>query len=174
VEHKGMSQPRLWRFLAAVLSVLVVEPLCLAGQKMKIEVVEATRDVALLGGPKAGTPEKKETRCTTGEKDGKKTEECTTVTTPAVPPSNDPVEMDVMFSAKIILPDGTHALLLCSEGSKDCGEIQSATPERTKETWNGASKTVTGLGMFESKRNNDEIVIYTPRGKRKYQITGSW
>lgn len=160
--------------LIAVLGVLVAGPQCIAAQKMKIKIVEATRQVIVSGGPKAGTPEKKETRCKTVEKDGEKTQDCTTVTTPAVPPSNRPVEMAVTFVAKIILPDGAHALLLCAEGAKECGTIQSATPERTKETWNGASSTVTGLGMFEAKRSNNEMLIYTPNGKRRYQIMGSW
>jgi len=160
--------------LAAVLGLLLAGPRCLAAQKMKIEIVEATQHVTISGGPKPGTPEKKETRCKTVEKDGEKTQDCTTVTTPAVPPSNEPVQMAVTFSAKIILPDGTHASLFCAEGAKECGTIQSATPERTKETWNGPSKTVTGLGMFEAKRRNNEIVLFTPNGKRRYQIMGSW
>lgn len=82
--------------------------------------------------------------------------------------------MAVSYSAKIILPDGTHARIFCTEGSDGCGSIESATPERTKETWVGASKTTTGLGMFEAKRNKNEIVIYAPNGKRKYQVIGSW
>ena len=82
--------------------------------------------------------------------------------------------MAITYSAKIILPDGTHAKILCAEGSDGCGSIESAPPERTKQTWVGASEITTGLGVFDAKRNKNEIVIYTPNRKRKDQITGSW
>lgn len=108
---------------------------------------------------KPTNPQKKETHCTTGEAGDVKTQDCTTVTTPAVPASSIRPAMAITYSAKIILPDGTHAKVLCAEGSDGCGSIESATPERTKETWVGASKTTTGLGMFEAKRNKSEITI---------------
>ncbi len=158
----------------AGVGVLLAGPECIAAQKIKIEVVEAKQNVIVTGGPKPGSPEKTETRCKTVDKDGEKTQECTTVTTPAVPPSNAPFQTSVSFSAKIILPDGTHAELFCVEFSPGCGKIQSATPERTKRTLNGASETTTNLGIFEAKRERNEMVIYTANGKRKYQIMGSW
>jgi len=188
----------------ALVGSLLAEPPCFAAQKIRIEIVEATRNVAVTGGPKPGSPETKETHCKTVEAGGaatmtaattttatptptttatattattppaSKSQDCTTVTTPAVPASGSPVQMAVYFSAKIILPHGNHALVSCVEGSDGCGDIESAAPERTKQTWVGASKTTTGLGMFEAKRNKNEIVIYTPNGKRKYQIIGSW
>jgi len=162
-------------FLAfALVSGLLLESPCFAGQKIKIEIVEATQNVLVTGGPKPASPEKKETHCTTGEAGDVKTQECTTVTTPAVPASNAPPQIAVAFSAKIILPDGTHARISCVEGADGCGSIESGAPERTKEKWVGASRTTTGLGMFEAKRNKNEIVIYTPYGKRKYQVMGSW
>ena len=157
-----------------LMAVLLSESPCLAGQKIKIEIVEATRNVLVTGGPKPASPEKTETHCKTGEAGDVKTQDCTTVTTPAVPASNTPPQMAVSYSAKVILPDGTHARIFCIEGGDGCGSIESATPERTKETWVGASKTTTELGMFEAKRNKNEIVIYTPEGKRKYQVMGSW
>ena len=163
----------LYAFVAV--GVLLGGPECIAVQKIKIEVVEATRNVLVTGGPKPGTPEKKETRCKTStDANGEKTQDCTTLTTAAVLPSNEPWQMAVSFSAKIILPDGTHAALFCDERSPGCGAIESATPERTTKKWDGPSLTLTGLGMFEAKRNKNEIVIYTPSGKRKYQISGTW
>ena len=167
------GQTRLVLAFAIVSALLPVSP-SFAGQKIKIEIVEATRNVLVTGGPKPASPEKTETHCKTSETDAAKTQDCTTVTTPAVPASNTPPQMAVSFSAKIILPDGTHARIFCTERSDGCGSIESATPERTKETWVGASKTTTGLRMFEAKRNKNEIVIYTPNGKRKYQIIGLW
>jgi len=162
-------------FLAfALVSGLLLESPCFAGQKIKIEIVEATQNVLVTGGPKPASPEKKETHCTTGEAGDVKTQDCTTVTTPAVPASNAPPQMAVAFSAKIILPDGTHVRISCVEGADGCGSIESAAPERTKQKYVGASTTTTGLGMFDAKRNNNEIVIYTPKGKRKYQVMGSW
>jgi hypothetical protein len=139
----------------------------------------------LKGGPKAGTPEKKETTCKTVNKDGEKSEVCTTITTPAVPASNAPYSIEnVTYEAKVILPDGTHSLLFCiALLEQGCGRIESATPGQTKETPHGGrdandsivdSTTTTGLGMFEAKRNKDEIVIFTVNGKRKFHITGSW
>ena len=161
-------------FAFALVSALLAESPCLAGQKIKIEIVEATRNVLVTGGPKAASPEKTETHCKSGGVDGIKTQDCTTVTTPAIPASNSPPQMAIAYSARIILPDGTHARIACVEPADGCGSIESATPERTKETWVGASKTTTGLGMFEAKQNKNEIVIYTLNGKRKYQVMGSW
>jgi hypothetical protein len=158
----------------ALMSALLLESPCFAGQKIKIEIVEATRNVLVTGGPKPASPEKKETHCTTGEAGDVKTQDCTTVTSPATPASNSPPQMAIAYSAKIILPDGIHARIACVEGADGCGSIESATPERTKQTWVGASETTTGLGIFEAKRNKNDIVIYTPNGKRKYQVMGSW
>ena len=158
----------------ALVSALLLESPCFAGQKIKIEIVEATQNVLVTGGPKPASPEKRETHCKTGEAGDVKTQDCTTVTTPAIPASNAPPQMAVSFSAKIILPDGTHARIFCVDGADGCGSIESAAPERTKQTWVGASQTTTGLGMFEAKRNKNEIMIYTPNGKRKYQVMGSW
>jgi hypothetical protein len=158
----------------ALVGALLLESPCFAGQKIKIEVVEATQNVLVTGGPKLASPEKKETHCKTGEADDMKTQDCTTITTLAIPASNSPPQMAIAYSAKIILPDGTHARIACAERTDGCGSIESATPEGTKQTWVGASRTTTGLGMFEAKRNKNEIVIYTPNGKRKYQVMGSW
>jgi hypothetical protein len=159
----------------AVVSAFFIAPANFAAEKLKIEVVEATQSfLSMGGGPKPAIPEKKETHCKTNEKDGEKSQDCTTVTTPAVPASYTPAEAIVTYTAKVILPDGTHALLQCEGFYDGCGKIVSATPERTKQKWAGSSETTTGLGSFEAKRNKDEITIYTASGKRKYKIVGSW
>ena len=50
----------------ALVSALLAESPCLAGQKIKIEIVEATRNVLVTGGPKTASPEKTETHCKSG------------------------------------------------------------------------------------------------------------
>jgi hypothetical protein len=162
------------RKYAVGLMMVLFSSECFAGQKIIIEVVEATEDVLVTGGYRPGTPEKTQTHCKTTGTGDTKTQDCTTVTTPAVPESNTPVRMTITYSAKVILPDGGHALITCAEFADGCGSIDPPYPERTKKTMNGASTTVTGLGRFEAKRDGNHLVIHTPKGKRRYQIMDSW
>jgi hypothetical protein len=79
----------------------------------------------------------------------------------------------VVWTAKIILPDGSHALALCGEAQKLC-ELDDGFPERLKRTINNGDVILTGFRKFEAKRKANTLTIYTATGKREYDIMDSW
>jgi hypothetical protein len=83
------------------------------------------------------------------------------------------------FRAKAILPDGAHAMLTCQAGEKECAGFQSFSSEKPPDSGCDRSHMVvtcsaTDLGYFSARRDGDDVLIYVPKGKRKYRITGSW
>jgi hypothetical protein len=87
------------------------------------------------------------------------------------------------LSIKAILPDGSHALLFCSDG---CAEVQSLPPEKrlpTDQTCTGDDDSrmgyihdckYTNVGTFQFKRSGDKITISHRNGKTTFKVTSSW
>ncbi len=120
------------------LFVLVTRP-AEAGDKIKIEIVEATTTIQTLNSG----------------------------------------QLHMMFDAKAILPDGSHAALICLAGDDGCAGIAPLVPEKSPPsdcTTRGAVYTCIdrNLGLYDAKRNKNDVVIYGPKGKLKYHITSSW
>jgi len=85
--------------------------------------------------------------------------------------------------AKVILPDGSHASLICGDRSSDnhCAKIEPTSPEKmppdsTKCDTLGKQTTcvTTNLGRYDAERKGNELTIRAPNGKLKFRITGSW
>ena len=125
---------------AFVLPVLVLSLYSVAGDKMRIEVVETSGMVTLGPSP------------------------------------------FVTNFAKVILPDGLHASLMCGVRSdKNCAKIGPTAPEKMSPdatdcfTIGQQTTCVTkNLGMYEAERKGNELTIRAPNGKLKFRIVGSW
>ena len=85
--------------------------------------------------------------------------------------------------AKVILPDGSHASLICGDRStdKNCAKIEPTAPEKmspdatTCSTLGQQTTCVTSnLGRYDAERKGNELTIRAPNGKLKFRITGSW
>lgn len=84
--------------------------------------------------------------------------------------------------AKVILPDGSHASLICGDRSSDknCAKIGPTAPEKmapdaTTCTTLGQQTTctTTNLGRYEAERKGNDLTIRAPNGKLKFRIVGS-
>jgi hypothetical protein len=85
--------------------------------------------------------------------------------------------------ANVILPDGSHAKLICGDRASDnhCAKIEEVSPEKmpvdsTKCSTLGRQTTcvTTNLGRYEAERRGNELTIRAPNGKLKFRIIGSW
>jgi len=85
--------------------------------------------------------------------------------------------------AKVVLPDGSHASLMCGDRSSDknCAKIKPTAPEKmspdatTCSTPRQQTTCVTkNLGTYEAERKGNELTIRAPNGKLKFRIVGSW
>jgi len=83
--------------------------------------------------------------------------------------------------AKVILPDGSHARLMCLASDGHCANIAPIAPEkmpvdsRTCSTFGKETTCVTSnLGRYEAERKGNELAIRAPNGKLKFRIVGSW
>jgi len=85
--------------------------------------------------------------------------------------------------AKVILPDGSHAELICGDRANDnhCAKIDPVSPEKMpvdSTTCSTLGKqttcTTTNLGGYEAERKGSELTIRAPNGKLKFRIIGSW
>ena len=85
---------------------------------------------------------------------------------------------------KAILPDGSHAYLLCKGGENKCyGIVPNLPPEKINpdnETCSisddklSVTCTTKDLGVFDAERTKDELIVYSRNGKHKYRIVSSW
>jgi len=84
----------------------------------------------------------------------------------------------LMFSAKAILPDGSHADLSCIAGDNGCAGIEPMVAEKSSFNCETAGNITTctrhHLGIYPVKRDKNYLTIYGPAGKLKYHIVGSW
>lgn len=85
--------------------------------------------------------------------------------------------------ANVILPDGSHAQLICGDRPSDnhCAKIGPISPEKmpvdstTCSTLGKQTTCVTtNLGRYEAERKGNELTIRAPNGKLKFRIVGSW
>ena len=124
-----------------------------------------------------GTPEQINTHCDASVQGNTANGNCNTTVTRATNPSTG-LMPSTLYSAKAILPDGSHAALACFPWNNNCGAIAPTTPERSSSKCDTAGGDTTcttkNLGVYQARRNKNDLVIYGPNGKLKYQITGSW
>src|SRR6266568_5860268 len=76
------------------------------------------------------------------------------------------------FRAKAVLPDGAHVILIC-QGERGCALLQSFTGGCDGEHM-VTTCTADDLGYFSALRDGKHVLIYVPKGKRIYNIVGSW
>jgi hypothetical protein len=86
-----------------------------------------------------------------------------------------------MYEAKVILPDGSHASLICDSTDSGCGRIESFALEKMdpdsktcKTSAERADCTTKNLGYYWAKRSGNVLLIYGPQKKVKFKIVGSW
>jgi hypothetical protein len=154
-----------------------------AAEKIKVEIVEETSQITTAPAQLPGTPERVDTHCTATANGNTATGDCSTTRTPASGPRAG-LRLISSFSAKAILPDGTHAELTClGLVDKDCWGIAPMVPEKSVDggcktsDYDGRTMTTCvtkDLGVYSAKRDKDDLVIYGPKGKLRYHIVGSW
>jgi len=85
--------------------------------------------------------------------------------------------------ANVVLPDGSHAALICGDRPSDnhCAKIGPVSPEKMAPdstrcfTLGQQTTCVTAnLGRYEAERKGNELTIGAPNGKLKLRIIGSW
>jgi hypothetical protein len=149
----------------------------LATSKIRVEIVETTQTTIIVPLTTPGAPEQIDTHCTASVNGNSASGDCKTIATPATDSTTAPMPT-FLFSAKAVLPDGSHATLTCGLLDKNCWAIPPTKPEQSASDCTTAGKaticTRKDLGVYQAKRNKNELLIYTPVGKVKYQITGSW
>jgi len=83
--------------------------------------------------------------------------------------------------ANVVLPDGSHAQLMCYAGDGHCAKIEPISPEKMPVDSTKCDKvgrdeicTTANLGRYEAERKGNELTIRAPNGKLKFRIIGSW
>jgi hypothetical protein len=88
----------------------------------------------------------------------------------------------IIITAKVILPDGSHADLLCRDND-NCAVIEPVEPEKMppdskscpKMAVPGTTMCITkNLGTYLATRKGNYLTIYAPNGKLTFHIVGSW
>jgi hypothetical protein len=81
--------------------------------------------------------------------------------------------------AKVILPNGDHASLMC--GKKNCALIKPQFPEKMSPDATDCSRlgdqmtcTTHNLGEYWATRKDNWLTIEAPNGKLTFEIVGSW
>jgi hypothetical protein len=149
-----------------------------AADKIKVEIVEATNTILMVPHTFPGTPEQINTHCNASVSGNTANGDCNTTVKPATDPTTG-LMPTAQYSAKAILPDGSHAALVCYPWNKNCGLIEPMASQKSSsncDTSGGGNMTCTSknLGTYRAKRDKNDLIIYGPNGKRKYQITGAW
>lgn len=149
-----------------------------AADKIKVEIVEATNTIVMVPHTFPGTPEEINTHCNASVAGNTANGDCNTTVKPATDPTTG-LMPSAQYSAKAILPDGTHAALVCYPWNKNCGSIEPMATEKSSfncDASGGGNMTCIrkNLGVYRAKRDKNDLVIYGPNGKLKYQITGGW
>jgi len=162
-------------FLVFCLVVALSLP-AVAADKIKIDIVESRMKTQTVDVMIPGSPEQADASCTTTAITD--SVHCKSSVTPATSPASGQ-RLILQFFANAILPDGSHALLICLAGvDKDCAGIAPQAPEKSTLKCETAGNIVTctdkNLGVYEAKRDKNDLVIYGPKGKLKYHIAGSW
>jgi hypothetical protein len=159
-----------------LLLLLIAKPTT-AAEKIRVEIVEATNIMQMLSVTVPGAPEQSDTRCTARVAGDTVASDCKTTAAPATQTATGLIP-HFLFSAKVILPDGSHASITCLSGDKDCTGIAPVAAEKSSLTCEtaGAITTCTtrNLGTYLAKRKNNDLLIYGPKGKLRYHIVGPW
>lgn len=163
--------------IAAAVGLLAALPV-VASDKIRIEIVESTSIIQMLPATIPGRPERISTDCAVSTAGNTAKGDCNTTITPATGPRAG-VRPAFLFSAKAILPDGTHVDLDCIAGiDKDCAAIAPMAVATSTSSCSTAGNVTTctarGLGLYSAKRNKDSLLIYSPKGKLRYRIIGTW
>ena len=175
----------------ALFLLVALSPPASAGEKLRIEIVEATMTIGLVPHTDPGTPEQIHTDCNTVAGI-----HCDSTLTPATDLSNYLSPQVFFYQLKAIFPDGSHAELTCFplRGNKRCRDVPSVAKDSganadpvkcymeafaafaSKHDDSKETKTCTtrNLGVFSARRDKDEVVISTRKGKLEYRVTGSW
>ena len=169
--------------LAVCFLLCGAKPATAAG-KIRIEIVEATTKIVSMAHTSPGSPEQIRTHC-----DTRVDVNCTSIVIPATDPVAGTVPL-FLFSVKAILPDGSHVELTCLPSDKKCKGVTATSSDESMtkcvmaaiasdaaapaRVGNTSTCTTKNLGFFEAKRDKNDVVLYTPNGKLRYQITGSW
>src|SRR5690348_10845378 len=95
------------RNLILLATCIAATPL-IAAEKIKIQIVEATSVVQMMSVTLPGRPEQISTHCTESANGNTANGDCNTTVIPATNPTPG-IRPNFVFSAKAILPDGTHA-----------------------------------------------------------------
>lgn len=174
--------------LLASSMLLGASNLATAADKIKIEIVEGTTTIVMVAHTSPGSLEQIRTHC-----DTRVDVNCTSTVTPATDPVSGLVPSFV-YSARAGLPDGSHVEMTCFPipGDKACKGIapQSTANDQTPScvldaiaafaknaqaaSGDAARCTTKGLGLYQAKRDKNDVVIYARNGKLRYRITGSW
>ena len=148
-----------------------------AAKRIKVQITETTQTILIVPLTVPGSPEQISTHCDATANGNTASGDCSTVLKPATETTSTQMPT-FLYSAKAVLPDGSHVALGCGPVDKSCWAIASTAPEKsTSECVTAAKATICtrrNLGTYDAKRNKSELLIYTPTGKVKYQITGSW
>jgi hypothetical protein len=148
----------------------------MAADKMKIEIVSSESKLYMIDVTVPGSPEQTDLHCRTDALGN--SVDCKSTVKPATQPTQGQ-RPHFTFSANAIFPDGLHAAVACIGGDKDCAGIEPIAPEKTalptcKKVVEVQICTQKNLGVYETKRDKNDLVIYGPKGKLKYHIVGSW
>jgi len=170
------SEVTIMRAFLVLCLVMALFQSAAAADKIKIEIVESRTKTQTVDVTIPGSPEQADASCTTDAM--RDSVHCKSTVTPATSP-HPGQRLLLQFFANAILPDGSHALLICLVGvDKDCAGIAPMAPEKSTLKCETAENVVTctdkNLGVYEAKRDKNDLVIYGPKGKLKYHIAGSW
>jgi hypothetical protein len=90
-------------------------------------------------------------------------------------------------TVKAVLPNGSHALLVCDSIEEACREVQMLPPEKLPPVEQSCSTTgpnVDGtvttrcefkdVGTFRFNRSGDLVTIFHRKGKTRFRVTSSW
>lgn len=88
-----------------------------------------------------------------------------------------------LFDARVILPDGSHAEIICDSMARGCAGIEAKAPEKMAPGNNECYTTPDGtmmtctkndLGLYQARRDGNKLIIKAPNGKLVYHIVCSW
>jgi hypothetical protein len=181
--------------IVSMLLVLALPSGAAAKDKNQAEVVEVytLTQMASQNRKMPGTPETSVTTCTgiSGIYSREYGSRCVTTITPATEGSvqSVPTEIHVFDGVKVVMPDGSHFLLMCERWDKGCGSLVDKTTDQVNESCKDLSQGTeyelndfctysaegaTILGMFRVERKGNMVTIWGWHGKRVYEVGGTF
>jgi len=117
---RGSSRGMCVSFSGSLL-LLAMVGYALAAEKIKIEIVEATNIIQTLDVAVPCSPEQSVTHCAATAVGNTTTSDCAITVAPATRTGTRLVP-HLLFTAKAILPDGSHASITCLSGTRTVPE----------------------------------------------------